>query len=141
ARKMNSAKVAPAPSGAVSPDSFRLYEALQSHNVPVADDVSPVYDSHGYWKMLFPDAPFPIIEDYADLPGYVEDQLALWPANANRVAAWWMRQKRAMCLWLRDDLESLGAEFVPGNELSDRLTVVVPCSPIPSHPDTAILEE
>jgi hypothetical protein len=108
-RLMCSAKVAPCPSGAVSPDSFRLFEALEAHTVPIADDVSPVYPSQGYWRMVFPDAPFPILETYGQLPGYVEDQLALWPANANRISAWWMRQKRTMARWLSEDLTDLGA--------------------------------
>lgn len=109
ADRMVNTKVAPAPSGAVSPDSFRLYEALEAHCVPIADDVSPVYDSRGYWRSLFPDAPFPIIENYTDLPGYIEDALRDWPCNANRIAAWWMRYKREMTSWLRDDLKQLGA--------------------------------
>lgn len=102
------AKVAPCPSGAVSPDSFRLYEALEAHCVPIADDVSPAYDSAGYWRMLFPDAPFPVLTDYAQLPGYIDDALTGWPANANRITAWWMLQKRRMVLNLREDLQALG---------------------------------
>jgi hypothetical protein len=106
---MTSAKVAPCPSGAVSPDSFRVYEALEAHAIPIADDRSPDYDSSGFWKMLFPDAPFPIITNYSDLPGWTEDLIAGWPANANRITAWWMQQKRRYAQWLRDDLEALGA--------------------------------
>ena len=109
AREMLSARVAPAPSGACSPDSFRLYEALEAHCVPIADDVSPVYDSRGYWQKLFGDAPFPIYQDTADLPGYIGDVLADWPRSANRVAAWWITQKRRMAHWLVDDLKALGA--------------------------------
>lgn len=104
------AKVCPAPSGAVSPDTFRLYEALEAHCVPIADDVSPAYDSAGYWRRLFPDCPFPLIENYSDLPGYIDDQLKGWPANANRIAAWWMRQKRLYAQWLKEDLAALGAQ-------------------------------
>jgi hypothetical protein len=108
---MMRAKVAPAPSGAVSPDSFRLFEALQAHCAPIADDVSPLatYDSAGYWRRLFPDAPFAILTDYGALPGYVGDMLNDWPRCANRVAAWWIRQKRQYAMWLRQDLEELGA--------------------------------
>lgn len=111
ARHMCAARVAPAPSGACSPDSFRFWEALQAHAVPIADDVSPRADyySSGYWRKLFPDAAFPIITDYRDLPGYVRDQLEVWPANANRITAWFMRQKRLWSQWLRTDLEALGA--------------------------------
>jgi hypothetical protein len=106
---MMAAKIAPCPSGAVSPDSFRVFEALEAHAIPIADDVSPVYDSQGFWRLLFPDAPFPILTSYTDLPGWTEDLLAGWPANANRITAWWMRQKRGMAINLVEDLRVLGA--------------------------------
>jgi len=106
---MCAAKVAPAPAGPKTPDTFRLYEALEAHTVPIADDITPAYYSAGYWRSLFPDAPFPIFTSYADLPGYIGDQLAAWPANANRITAWWMHQKRAFTRWLLEDLEALGA--------------------------------
>lgn len=106
---MARAKVCPAPSGAISPDSFRLYEALQAHAIPIADDCSPVYASEGYWEGLFPGCPFPILRDYASLPGYIDAALEGWPANANQIATWWILQKRRMSQWLRDDLKALGA--------------------------------
>lgn len=109
ATRMVSAKVAPAPSGPASPDTFRLYEALQAHTIPIADDVTPGYDSAGYWRHVHPDAPFPVLTTYEQLPGYVGDQLKRWPTNANRTTAWWMRQKRLMALDLLEDLKELGA--------------------------------
>ncbi|MET8648428.1 hypothetical protein [Nocardia aurea] len=136
-RCMSAAKVAPAPSGAVSPDSFRVWEALEAHAIPVADDVSPTYDSRGYWRMLLGDPPFPILTDYSNLPGWIDDLLADWPRNANRVTGWWLTRKRLMRDWLRADLAALGAD-VPD---LPRVTVLVTCSPIPSHPSTHILEE
>ena len=108
-RLMASAKVAPSPSGAFGPDSFRVYEALQAHTVPIVDGISPGYDAIGYWRNLFPDIPFPILYSYSDLPGYINDLRKLWPANSNRVTAWWMRQKRLMTTWLLEDLRELGA--------------------------------
>src|SRR5438128_265611 len=138
AAHMTSAKIAPCPSGAVSPDSFRLYEALEAHAVPIADDVSPSYDSRGYWQMLYPGAPFPIISDYTDLPGWIDDQLAVWPTNANRIAAWWMAEKRRMAHALTDDLTALGADLV---YTGSPITVLVSTSPIPSHPSTAVIDE
>jgi hypothetical protein len=104
-------KVAPAPSGAATPDSFRLYEALQAHCVPIADDINPLptYDSRGYWQRLFPDAPFEIIEDYNELPQLIDEALSEWPANTNRVTAWWMRYKRSLAHALRADLAAVGA--------------------------------
>ena len=109
AETMCSTKVVPCPSGAYSPESFRVYEALEAHTIPIADDISPSYDSAGYWRMLFPDCPFPIISDYIDMDGYVNDQLNAWPASANRATAWWMGYKRRLAHWLKDDLKELGA--------------------------------
>ena len=109
AREMMLARVAPAPSGAYSPDSFRAYEALEAHTVPIVDDVSPVYDSRNYWRTVFPDAAFPIYDDVDDLPRFVDEILADWPRKANHVTAWWMRQKRRYAHWLVEDLTALGA--------------------------------
>jgi hypothetical protein len=106
---MLKAKVAPCPSGAVSPDSFRAYEALEAHCIPVVDAVSPVDGKTDYWSRVLPGAPFPVIEDWSDLPGWVEDLLKDWPANANRVTAWWQRQKRQYVKDLVADLRGLGA--------------------------------
>ncbi|MCM6774985.1 hypothetical protein NDR87_26430 [Nocardia sp. CDC159] len=134
---MATARVAPAPAGAVCPESFRVYEALESHTIPIADDLSPVYDSRGYWTMLFPDTPFPTLTRYSDLPGYLEDALADYPRLANRVAAWWIGRKRRLAGWLRTDLAALGADVPPQRSL---ITVVISVSPIPSHPSSDILE-
>ena len=109
AAAMTSAKVAPAPAGPATPDTFRVYEALQSHAVPIADDVTPGYDSAGFWRRVFPDAPFPVLTDYVTLGVHVEHTVATWPMMANRVAAWWIRQKRRYAHWLTDDLNALGA--------------------------------
>jgi hypothetical protein len=106
---MAAAKVGPAPAGPESPDTFRLYEALEAHCVPIADDVTPRYPSAGYWERIFPGCPFPVYTDAANLLGYCQDALNGWPANANRIAAYWMRYKRRLAHWLKDDLEALGA--------------------------------
>jgi len=99
---MASAKIAPAPSGPVTADNFRLYEALEAHTVPIAD-------TKKFWLNLYPDAPFPIVDNYDQLAGYINDQIKQWPANSNRITAWWMHQKRQLSKWLRADLDDLGA--------------------------------
>lgn len=105
---ITAAKVCPAPSGPNTPDTFRLYEALQAHSVPIADDCSPAYESEGYWERLFPGCPFPILQNYESLPGYIDQALADWPSNANRIASWWIQTKRRYAYWLREDLTALG---------------------------------
>lgn len=137
-KAMATAKVAPAPSGVFSPDSFRVYEALEAHTVPIADDISPSYDSKGYWNKLYPDAPFPIIQNYTDMNGYIRDVLYSHPTLNNRITAWWIQKKREMADWVSADIEELSG-FSP--RYKDDITVIIPISPIKSHPDTSILEE
>jgi hypothetical protein len=104
-------RVAPAPAGVFSPDSFRVYEALEAHAVPIADDISPVpaYDSQGYWHQTLGAPPLPILTDYQNLPGWVRDVLDSWPGNANRIVSLWMKLKRTYARWLVEDLSDLGA--------------------------------
>ena len=109
ATAMRNTRVAPAPAGPATPDTFRVYEALQAHAIPIADDVTPGYPSRGFWRNLYPDAPFPILTDYTHLSGQVHQLLESYPSSANEVAAWWMRQKREYARWLRSDLTALGA--------------------------------
>lgn len=104
-------RLAPCPAGVFSPDSFRVYEALEAHALPIADDISPAsgYDSRGYWHQTLGAPPFPVLTDYVNLPGWCRDCLESWPGNANRVTAWWMKLKRTYARWLVEDLDLLGA--------------------------------
>lgn len=140
AEYMIHSRIALAPAGPCSPDTFRLYEALESHCVPIADDICANYDSRGYWQMTFPDAPFPIITDWRDTPGMMRTLLDDYPRNANRIAAWWMREKRRYVQWLREDLDALGCTMHQGDDAGSAITAVIPVSPIPSHPSDTILD-
>lgn len=104
-------KVAPAPAGVFTPDSFRIYEALEAHAIPIADDISPVavYKSQGYFHQTLGAPPIPVLTDYDNLKGWCKDSLESWPGNANRIVAWWMKMKRMYAGWLREDLDALGA--------------------------------
>ena len=103
------AKIAPCPSGAVSVDSFRVWEALEAGAVPIVDTVSPVDGETTYWGRLFTEpVPFPVYSGAAFLPSLIDEVLNDWPAVANRVQAFWMRYKRQLSIWLREDLEALG---------------------------------
>jgi len=136
-RRMLATKVAPAPSGPRTQDSFRLYEALEAGCIPVADDMTP--DGRiGYWRHLFgEDPPFPVITNWNDFEQILPELLAGWPANANRVSAWWQSYKRHLAYQLAADLVELGATVID----SERITVLMPTSPIPSHPSTEIIEQ
>lgn len=152
---MSNAKVAPAPSGPISADSFRCYEALEAGAVPIADQISLAGD-HDYFNYLFESVPFPTIKDYHDLPGYIDDALKAWPENALNIQAWWIKKKRDLMWSFHKDIRELciesgktlieetgGYKFDETAIATEKnaVTVIIPVSPIKSHPSTAILEE
>lgn len=105
---MEAAKIAPAPSGAVSVDSFRVWEALEAGALPVADTVSPVDGVTDYWwRLLGIPLPFPTVEDWSQVSWAT--LLDEWPANAAKVADWYAGYKRALAGWLVEDRTALGA--------------------------------
>lgn len=125
------AKTAPCSPGPVAIDSFRLYEALEAGCIPIADDVSALQSFRAdYWRKLFGDVGFPTFIDYKDLPTLI-DKCVEHPNMNNKVMAWWINKKHQFKEVLKRQLG------VPKEEVM----VVIPVSPIPSHPDTAMLEE
>lgn len=106
-RCMAKAKVAPAPAGAVSVDSFRFWEALEAGAIPVADSVSPVDGETHYWEQIFGTyhLPFPVITDWSQVSW--TDLLTDW--NPEPVTEWYHGYKQRLARWLRADLEALGA--------------------------------
>jgi len=123
---MGQTQYAPAPPGPISHDSFRLYEALEYGAIPIVDTIAPG-GREGYWDKLFPNAPFIKISSYNELlvlPKWTQDQ-------ANKVYAWWIGEKQRWKDRLRFELECP----------LDAITVVVPTSPIPSHPSTEIIDQ
>lgn len=129
---MARAKTAPAPSGPELPDTFRLFEALELGTVPIADEICHKFgrdeiDYPDYWKWFFKgDVPFPVIRDYDKLNEVVAESVEQYPDLNNKCQSWWYQQK-----WkIKDDLWN-----------DQKITVVIPVSPIKSHPSTHILDE
>ena len=129
---MVKAIVAPAPSGAVIPDSFRLFEALESMTIPIADQRCANGNVLEYWDWLFDgETPFYKVVDWNRLPSLVNEILANYPANLHRQTAWWLMWKRNFRNKVKDQL---GLE-------QDKITVIIPTSVLPSHPSTAIIDQ
>jgi len=125
------AKAAPAPAGAVAVDSFRMYEALEAGCVPIADNLSPLKSaSDNYWNALFGSIPFPTYVHHELVPGLIKEVVQSPDLN-NQVFAWWINKKHQFKEQLRSDLG------LPATDMA----VIIPVSPIPSHPDTSIIEE
>lgn len=130
-----SAKYCPAPSGAFSPDSFRVYESLEYGCVPIADELSPKdeHNSAGYWDKLF-NSPMPILRDN-NITGILNDikhdeYLPL------KVYSWWQQQKRQYAIDLAVDIQLASGIMAK----AEKITAVIPVSPWKQHPKTDILE-
>ena len=133
-RQMAAAKIVPCPSGPVAPDTFRVYEALEAGCIPILDSKCPIAYLDDYWRDIFGKHPLPVCNDWNDLPFIMDVELSEWPANVNRVAAWWMWYKRKLAYQLQAKLPSVV------RDPDDIVTILIPTSPIPSHPDTKIIE-
>jgi hypothetical protein len=101
--------MAPCPAGPQTPDTFRVYEALECGAIPILDAVSLRSETRGVWPLLLGDHPLPVIEDWATLPDVMAEWLKDWEDKARWIQMWWRSYKKDMQLWLAKDLISLGA--------------------------------
>lgn len=124
---MAQAKTVPCPPGNVTQDSFRVYEALEAGAIPIVDRFNADGEG-GYWERMFPDAPFPILDTYQQLPDLIEKYQSR--KLRNKVFAWWIAKKMKLRQQMKDILG-----------IQEALTVVVPTSYIPSHPSTEIIDQ
>lgn len=110
-RCMASAKVAPCPAGSYSPDTFRVYEALEAGCVPVVDRWAPrTPDERDYWQTLFHvEPPFPILDAWSEFDAVCDEILGDWQTWANRCGSWWEQEQRLTAWDLLDDLRAVGA--------------------------------
>lgn len=135
--ELQRARVAPAPSGPETPDSFRLFEALELGCIPIPDE----RDWKGYWHYFWGEEPkYPVLDSYEQLQGYIKDQVELYPANNNRTFAWWQKRKRQLVKQFGQDIQRLSG-LEADLSIDNKITVVIPCSPIKSHPGTSIIAE
>lgn len=141
--RLATARVAPAPSGPYIADTFRLYEALESGCVPIADpgpaerwtDPEAVVRAMSYHRRAFhTPAPYPVAA-WSDQTLATIKECTRDPGWAVTCEAWWQLEKRNLTRRFDADLSRLS-----GSELGG-LTAIVTTSPIPSHPDPAITVE
>lgn len=144
-KQMAQSKVALCPSGPETPDSFRLFEALEAGCLPMADEQTPKNNyKEGYWTWFFgEEPPFFVIKDYDSLQGYVKEAVAQYPAINNKCYAWWQKRKREMAYWVKEDINKLSKPLDHENSLNpkDTITVIIVTSPIKIHPDTSVIDE
>lgn len=101
-------KIVLCPSGIETPDTFRLYEALEAGCLPVVDAFATKNQSYGFWQYLFgDDLPFPIVDYWDKLPALMPELLRDYPHNANKAFAWWQNKKRDLYNKLIDDIKDI----------------------------------
>jgi hypothetical protein len=144
---MEDSKVALAPSGPATPDSFRAAEGLEAGCLTVVDSECP--EGHrGYWDLVFgQDHKLIVCEDWdTNVDDYIDHYNTFWPNAATRQSAWWQRWKRDLQWRIHDDITELSGqnwtwyrEQNPGVPFQP--TVLIPTSPIKAHPDTSMIEK
>jgi hypothetical protein len=135
------AKIVLCPSGPQHPDAFRIYEALECGAVPIIDSRSPAGVRDPWGRTFHTVPPFPIIKDkWKEIRELVPGLLADWPDCQHQAFSWWQQEKRAFVWQIHDDLVALsGGEPQRGINADERITALVPTSPIARHPDTSMI--
>lgn len=129
---LSQSKFVPCPSGPVSPDNFRLYEALEAGCIPIAD-------GGDYWSYLFGEpVPFPVLTDWDRLPEILPGLLNNYQMLANKVFSWWQLYKRRTAAELYKHVKSCDGEI---ERKTDDVTAIMPTTYMPSNPSTEVIEQ
>ena len=132
--QMMQAKVVPCPSGPVHVETFRMCEALQAGAIPICDTRTPKGPSR-FWDW-YPLPLLPLMENWEGVGDTISGLVTEWPASANLMGAAWAYHRYDLRRRFRDDIAHLSGIPVP----TPPVTVLIPTSPIPSHPSTEMIE-
>lgn len=134
---MAEAYLAPCPSGTFTPDCFRHFEALESGCLPVSDYESP-RKAGPYWQEFYGGVPFDFPGDWREFFDPKHNQYL-----TNQATAWWLRYKRQFVCDLEDDIRAVsgGTPHAATSHARSTVTVLLPTSPVSSHPSTAVIED
>lgn len=141
---MSRAKVALCPSGPETPDTFRLFEALECGCVPIADTRVPSNKDNSdfgddYWEYFFGgQVPFPVISDWVNVNGYIQDVLDDYDNISVKVATWWNNRKYLMAQQFSMIVKKLSNT---DPIITEPVTILMPTSPIKAHPSTIVIDE
>ena len=94
-KALASAKIAPAPAGAATVDTFRFFEAIEMLCLPVGD----LRNSKGIHMKFYEDVfgyepPTSYVSDWSELNSLVPRLLENYPQNMHTMVSWWIKYKR-----------------------------------------------
>lgn len=94
-KALASAKIAPAPSGAATMDTFRFFEAIEMLCLPISDKIDSKGNTKNFYKDVFGyDIPVTGVTNWSDIRMLVPNLLADYPENMHNVVSWWIKYKR-----------------------------------------------
>jgi len=94
-KALASAKIAPAPSGAATMDTFRFFEAIEMLCLPIFDKIDSQGGSRDFYKEVFGyDIPTHGVVNWSELHKLVPELLDQYPENMHTVVSWWIKYKR-----------------------------------------------
>ena len=131
--RLNTAQYVLCPSGPVTVDTFRVWEALEVGAIPIVDTQTPTEDQSWYWDNLLEDVPFPRVKDWSTVGRIIKDMD--YQERSLQIRAWYKRFK----IDLKNKFYSQYAKL--SGESDRSITVIIPTSPIPSLPKTTIIDE
>lgn len=106
--KMRRAKVIPCAGAPVTPDTFRVYEALECGCIPVVDAMMGKGSWGGdYWGLVWHDLPLITIQDWRLFPNVLQEILANYDEKSALLSYAWKRSKERIVENLFYQVESI----------------------------------
>lgn len=100
---MAQSKVVICPSGPATPDTYRVYEALQLGCIPIVDN-------GWYWHKIFDAPPITVVDNWEELPSLVQTEFD-YLYRSTVVGKWWMHQKANILGNIFYDIQELRANI------------------------------
>jgi hypothetical protein len=133
--EMASARVVPCPTGILTQDSFRMYEAIEMGCVPLIDVKRSDGGGVGFWDLQCPGIRAPRVKHWDQVFDVIQHAIVTWEERAALVHTWWHERRWQLANQLRDDL------WVTPEDRENELVFIIPTSPIYSHPSTDVIME
>lgn len=123
-RMLSRAKVVPSPAGAVKPEAFRTYEALEAGAVPIMQ-------GKDYHNKILNEYILPFMQVWEHVKDTIDTFAASYPHYNNLIQAWWINEKQRIKEQFMRDL----------NITRHPVTVLMSTSPIKTNPSTEVIEK
>jgi len=108
-KKMAQSEVVLCPGGAVTPDTYRIYEALECGCIPIIDEKSGYRRFHkDYWEKIFGEHPLITVDEWDyELYGILEELSVSYEEKQKEIVKWWSQYKKNLVKNLLLDIKEL----------------------------------